>query len=444
MKLLRLGPMTPEIVEGAVGERPGVVMDASVVLVEPGQLHVFNKRLKALNKKALAFGLPPIAVLGQESVLYERRSEWVGSDEDRLSCHLVPVSEGATPKHPVELQRIRLSHPLIKLGDWLVVGKLEYTEGGNLVFCVTGEDADAAAVKARGLKPLTCEHCGMARKRSGAFVLRSMKGEGYKEVGSSCLRDFTGIDPATALFLAKLSSVISACEDDLDEFLRSGRVNAVSTVQFLSDVAFLCKHGGFISSSKANETGSEATFSEAQRIDVLLGREEGLKRKYETERDAHLDMALQVRAWVLSKRATSDFDDNAKLLLKLDALKLERRHLAFAAATVPMYMRSISVAREQRRASEHIGTKGERVQGMLIVDRVIEMANPFGRGVRFLVLIRDAEGNRLTWKTTSAPSDVVDGTLKEFEATFKVKAHTEYREVKQTEVTHVKVVREQP
>lgn len=417
---------------------PGVT-DATVVLVEPGQMYAFKKRMEALNKKAVKFGVPEIKVLGTEEVLYERRAEWVGRDGDRLLSQLVPVRDGEVPKYPVVLHRVRLSHPLIKLGDWLVVGKLEHTEAGNLVFCVSSEPADVDAVKQRRLRPLTCEHCGKTRKRSGAFVLRSALGEGYREVGSNCLEDFTGIDPAAVLFMAKMASVVRACEDDLDEFLGARRPNAVSTLAYLADVAFLCKHGGFVSSGKAAETGFEPTYSEAQHIASSLERDEGLHRKYEAERAEHLATAEQVRKWVLGKQASSDFDENVKLLMSLDALKLDRKHLAFAAATVPMYMRSVSSDREAKRASEHIGAKGEKLRRTLTVDRIVEMANPFGRGVRFLVLMRDQDGNRVTWKTTAAPREVVEGALKQFEATFKVKAHGDYRDVKQTEVTHLKI-----
>lgn len=398
----------------------------------------FRRRLAALNKKAARFGLLPITILSNVQTVYERRSERVGQDGDRLLSYLVRPPEGTRVRNPVLLNRLYLSYPMVKLGAWSVVGKIESVPGGNLVFCITGEPGDAKAVAAYAAQPVVCEHCSRARRRSGSFILKDENGKGFKAVGTSCLNDFTGIDPAAALFLAKLSWLVRTNDDDLEEFAGSGRDNAVNTLEYLADVAFLSRHGGFVSSAKAKETGLEATYSAAQRIVSLL-QEERLAMEYAAERDDHLATAGAVRAWMLGKQPESDFDANAKLLLANEALGLDRKHLAFAAATVAMFSRHTVRAQQAVEPSQHVGEKGQSVETPLFVDRVVEIANPHGRNALFLVLMRDMAGNRLKWKTAAPPREFLDGGRR-FQGRFKVKAHGEYRDAKQTDVTHVKVL----
>ncbi|MBP8275569.1 MAG: hypothetical protein KAX55_01575 [Propionivibrio sp.] len=412
----------------------------SIVLIEPGQMGAFQKRLDALNKKAVAFGLDPIKVIDTKDVIYERKTEYVGRDMDRQFSYLVPVRDGQRSEHPVLLKRVEIEYPEIKLGNWRVIGKLEAIEGGNLTFDVSGEAADVAALAARAEHPIECDHCKTNRYRKDGYLLRDNETGEYKQVGSSCLEDFTGIDPAAALFLARMSDVVRLAGEEFDDFGRSGRANAVSTRNYLADVSYIAENSGFVSAAKARDMGVPATYDDALGLPRMLKSNDALREKYIGQIERHLAKADAVREWVATKTEESSFDRNVKLLLQGDAIAIDRKHLAFAAAAVPMYNRTLMAAAEARKPSEHIGTPGQKMTATLTIDRVIPIETYYG--VSDLVLMHDQEGNKLKWKTSACPYEIRgEGIGRSMEASFKVKEHDEYNGSAQTAITHLKVTR---
>lgn len=81
--------------------------------------------------------------------------------------------------------------------------------------------------------------------------------------------------------------------------------------------------------------------------------------------------------------------------------------------------------------SRHVGTVGEKMNADLRIERAIPVDSRFG--VVDIVLLSDAEGNKLVWKTTALPYSfrqrVMDGEKVSIKASFKVKAHDEYKRV---------------
>lgn len=414
--------------------------DDSIVLVEPGQMAAFQKRLDGLNKKAVAFGLDPIKIIDTKDVIYERKFEYVGRDMDRQLSYLVPVQDGARAEHPVLLKRIEIEYPEVKLGNWRVIGKLEAMEGGNLTFAVSSDADDVAALTARADHPIECDHCKTNRQRKDGYLLRDNESGDYKQVGSNCLEDFTGHDPAKALFLARMSDVVRLAEGELEEFGRSSRANAVSTRGYLADVSFITENSGFMSSAKARDLGVPATYDEALALPSAIQQDRTLREKYVEQIERHLAHADAVRDWVATKPEESTFDRNVKLLLQADAIALDRKHLAFAAAAVPMYNRSLSAEAEARKPSEHVGTPGQKMAGKLTVDRVVQIEGYYGTSD--LVLMHDEAGNRLKWKTSACPDEIRNGGVgRTMEASFKIKEHDDYKGTAQTAITHLKVTR---
>lgn len=408
----------------------------AIVLIEPSQADIFEKRLAALNKKAVAYGLDPIKVVSAKEVIYERKLEYLQGDQ-RL-YYLSPVRSGDHPEHPVRVRRIELEYPVVKLGNWRVIGKLEAVENGNLTFTVSHNVEDVAALRDRAAHPIECEHCKTHRYRKDGYLLRDMEHGGYKEVGSSCLQDFTGIDPAVALFLTQMYKVIRDAEDDYEAFARGGTLNAIDTRRFLADVSFLIEHKGFVSASKGRDMHVEPTYSEARYwVKGVQPSSLSLRIKHSEQLERHLATADAIRNWIAAKPEESSFDRNVKLLLQADAIALDRKHLAFAAAAVPMYLRTLAEEAEARKPSVHIGTPGQKMTAILTVDRVVPIETQYGTSS--LVLMRDQSDNKLKWKTSACPYEITNGTLKTIEASFKIKAHDNYKGTAQTTITHLKI-----
>lgn len=416
-------------------------LDNSVILLEGFQLEAFQKRLDGLNKKAKAFGLEPIRILSSEEVEYMRFRQFEGRDNERMVVSLVPWKPANDPlddEPPVILTKVRIEYPIVKLGQWQVVGKLEAMEGGNLSFSVTQVESDRAAIRESAEHPIQCDHCKTKRRRKDGFILRDENSDKYMQVGGNCLEDFTGIDPAAALFLARMHTMFNMASDELDEFAYSGRVNAVETERYLGAVSFLTSHFGFLSAAKARETGNSATYEDALHLGQMLKESPKLTAMYLAERERHMEVAGAVREWMANKAADTDFDRNAKLLLARDAISTDRKHLAFAAATVATYSRHMSKQAEMKQPSAHVGKKGDKLEQVMRIDRIVQIDTAFG--ISRLVLMTDEAGNKFKWKTGACPYEVQQGEGKSMKAAFKVKEHDDYKGVAQTAVTHLKVI----
>ena len=411
------------------------------VLVEPGQMAAFNKRLISLNKKAVAFGLDSIAVLSAEEVVYQRKRTMRKNGGYELS--IVPIYPGEMPKEPIFLNRIKITYPELRMGNWRVIGKLEGVLGGNLQFSFSSEESDIRVLNAYAEHNINCDHCNVKRSRVDGYILNDVESGEYKQVGSNCLEDFTGIDPKAALFLVKMWDFVKYSEGELEEYGASGKRNAISTREFISNVIYLSDNGGFVSAAKARESMVQPTYWVAAHLDDMLfnegrGFDEVDRTCFIKGKPANDARAGEVIEWVESLPAVSGFDKNVKLLLANDFLSLERKHLAFAAATVPMFSRNYSHHRRQVAPSQHLGSPGGKLATVLTINRVIEIPSQYG--MAHLILMQDDAGNQLKWKASSASNEILQGQGRKLEAAFKIKAHDDYKGAPQTTVTHLKVV----
>lgn len=108
-----------------------------------------------------------------------------------------------------------------KVGDYEVVAELEHTPNGNIIRQINKNYS--VPVSYRNCPP-TCEHCNKTRQRANTFLLVD-KTNNFKQVGKSCLNEYTGYD---ALKLIEIVSNLSALltddyveDEEFLEFLRT-------------------------------------------------------------------------------------------------------------------------------------------------------------------------------------------------------------------------------
>lgn len=408
-------------------------MHLNRVLIHPNQDADFHKRLKALNRKAERLGLPFITVQKTTPTYWKWHSE-ASSDGEKVFNYLKPLSDAdrVHELHPVLLNSLELSYPMIKLGNWQVVGKLEAFEGGNLQYSVTPDQQDKAKLFSIAQEKICCDHCSTNRKRKDSFLLKDTETGDYKQVGNSCLEDFTGIDPSAALFLAHMSSLIHNCDEDRDHYA-GGMPSQINTDYYLAMVARITEQHGFISRSKAFAEGYPSTSDDA--ISIILSK------KFDPAKDGpqpkHLEKAKAIREWVKSLDGTDSFNSNVKLILAQDHISIEGKQLGFAAATIPQYNRTLEQA-ATKVISNHVGNAGDKMTEALTIKGIISYNSQYG--LQSIVKLADAAGNMFKWKTASCPDGIRDNQGKTFEGQFKIKGHDEYKGIKETAITHLKVL----
>lgn len=410
------------------------------ILIEPAQQKAFTRRLEKLNKKGLGFGLSEIKIVATREVLYERKLRPAGRHGEVILSSLVPAKPEESPAAPVILLQITIEYPIVKLGSWSIIGKLDAHAEGNLVYALHAGEQEAAALARFANAPLRCEHCNANRKRTSSFVLKDDASGDYKEVGSTCLEDFTGIDPAAALFLAKMDSSVRVVEGEFEALgANANRTQGVSTRYFLAAVNWICQTSGYVSNARSEESSVIPTWDDA--LGLLMNQERKMP-----DMEPHLQFADKLREWFANKEGAgmSLFDRNVKLLVGSDTLPLKRQPLSFAAGAVPYYWGATKGDETggAKKVSQHVGEVGQKMQSDLSIMRVVPIDTRFG--VVSLVLLRDSEGNSLVWKTKALPghlyNQVHDGARVDIKAVFKVKEHGEYNGTKQTSVTHLKIL----
>ncbi|QOI07907.1 hypothetical protein [Pseudomonas savastanoi] len=420
---------------------------SSSVLVPAEMMADFNKRLVSLNAKAVRFGLEPIVASEPRTNRYYYDVKYEGRDNDVMTRTLTRLKPGSNPPkgEPIVLANaIDLDYPIVKLGNWRVLAQLESFQGANLVFSVATDSLSEQALEAYAKCPIECEHCNTHRNRKLSYVLKDNESDDIKQVGSSCLEDFTGVDPAAALFLAKVYDFVKVvdCYNDFENGSFSGKASAYATDEYVTRVLFLSERYGFVSSTKAKDEGCQATFDLASQLDSLLRNDSDVLQSYSDQHSRHRETAQAIIDWYAVKEPADSFERNLKLLLAAPDVLMDRKHMAFVAASVPSYHRHLKKLLAETsvgdKPSEHVGTKGDKKVEPVKLEGIFGFDTQFG--VNYRVNMRDEAGNKLSWKTANPPPQLREaGAIGlPFIAQFKIKDHGEFRGSLITEVSHLK------
>lgn len=416
------------------------------VLVPSGSesMAAFEKTLGKLNAKALKYGLSPVTAGTPVLERFARRYE---HDDRRAVTRMYVVPLGnMTPQEGDEilhLHRIPLEYPIIALGAWKVLGKLEPFGDGRIAFAASDDPGENAQLGAYREAEPCCEHCNKKRQRKDTYVVRHTETGETKQIGSTCLEDFTGIDPAKVLFLAQVYGVFKTIDDSFEHFMHGkGADHGVRPVDFLRDALFAAEwQGGFISAKRAKEELLTPTYVHARDLADLL-RRDGLWNRYRESKDRLLASAQRVIDWWTALEPTSEFERTTQQIVTAESLPFENKYLAFATASIPAMDRALAKAAAQAaraaHPSEHVGSPGEKMQQAMRLTGQHGFETQFGWS--YFVNFVDVEGNKYSWRTANPPQAFldVDAKSKWFDGRFKIKAHDDYRDEKITLISHVK------
>lgn len=371
---------------------------------------------------------------------------------------------------------VKAPHPTIP-GAWRIIGQIETVQvevlgeapryaGWTFVATLTWDNESPVIRKIDGLeidtnparpflKPLHCDHCNAARDRNETYLLRSDAGE-WKQVGSTCLREFLGVE--VNLHLIGFNPY-EGC-DSTNRYAPS----RFFLVPLLEDTLALVRRYGWLSAGVAFNQGGIST---KQR--VLDANEDfsskGPGNEYrkaiaDEHRAEDRETANEILRFVREVLpANSDYASNLKAAVgeaqpvqvtvdgdtwtTIDRSTCRRDNVGIAVSAVVAYQRWIEkeAARTTERASlkdsTYQGSVKERLRGLhLTVHSSRWISSDFGSSL--LVLLVDGNGNAFKWFASNAPEAletvgaqvVLDGT---------VKKHEEYNGLKSTVLTRCTV-----
>jgi hypothetical protein len=340
---------------------------------------------------------------------------------------------GTLAKH-YKFYEITISGLAPVLHGWRLLAKVEFLPNGNILKTVV-EGVDLS--KYHHTESM-CEHCNTARYRVNTYVVQNVETLETKQVGSACVRDFIGHNSpdSVAGYYESLFCFMDEIDeyDDISEHNGARGSSVVDRDAFLSlTYAYVRKHG-YVTRKAAEERLTSPTsgivcklyFNQKDRQEYL--KDEGIT--WEQVMETGKDFVAEALKWISATPLTNDYLHNLKIILENDWV--DERHMAIACSLIPAYQKVKGLEKASRKVSEYQGTVGERIKKTLTVKRVFVYDSYYG--VTHTHIMEDADGNVYKWVSGSSLSEDETYTLKG-----TVRAHDDYKGIKQTILTRCKV-----
>ena len=283
-----------------------------------------------------------------------------------------------------------------------------------------------------------CDHCKQNRRRNETYIVFSEE-DGFKMVGSSCIKDFLGhTDPhAIAKYLELLNTFDVSCSNiDEDGYFKSENSSYLAK-SVLAQTSAVIRVFGWTSKKQVwNQKYGTAT---ATRVGTyllpphILSSEEKKEQKESAVTDEDIERGEKIFEYLesIDRETENEYMYNLSLLGRSSCIG--SKSLGILCSAVVAYDRELAkkASFKDYSSSEYVGDIKERREMNITVDRIFEKEGDFGlTKIHHMI---DELGNYLVWFCSGVGLQVGD--------TYKVKAtvkkHSEYNGVKQTIVNRV-------
>ena len=285
--------------------------------------------------------------------------------------------------------------------------------------------------------PPNCDHCHVNRQRTSTFILENVESGEFKQVGKSCLKDFfNGDDPMKH---ASFMQYLFECGNefrDMEDYDREGTggTSYLSPEQILPLAAAVVRTSGYVSAARAESLNCEST---GMYIKGMFARNSRVKRPDIT--DADHAKTLAVLAWLasddaLSKKAESSYMQNLCVMAQTGLVA--QKHIGIMVSAVASHdaYEAEKLRMSSMSNSCFVGEVDGKIGPVPIVIKGKKLIPGEAYGDKMLYKMEDDDGNQYTWFSTGEGiGDVGD----RMHINASVKAHTEYRGVKQTTLLRV-------
>lgn len=327
--------------------------------------------------------------------------------------------------------------------NWIVVAVLEHQPYGNLVRLVEGEWRPNKELKLPEKYRTTqsyCDHCNTMRARNKTVVLYNKETKEFKQVGTTCLKEYTlGID----------ADMIAAFEEytkEPTEFtgFTSHSKWYIDIKNFLAGVVASSSLYGYISKSRAreiNEENNKTTVEATCDLTVRLMSKTSVEKEWEDiyESDDTKTFVEEALEWIKNMDAESySYFDNLKVVCSAELVEL--KNIGYAASLIASYKnhlkaeKKLKEAEKQNEMYHYYRNVNDKIslQGNLAC--VANYDTQFGTMYVYKII---QSGCIFVWKTSKYLG--VDDSGKEVMITGTIKEQSEFRGVRQNILTRCKV-----
>jgi hypothetical protein len=323
-----------------------------------------------------------------------------------------------------------------QINGWKIIGKLErVTNNQNLVTCFNFNYENLLNNYTN--VEIKCEHCNTKQYRKYSYVLLNEETNETKQIGSSCLSNFTGMDAERYVaFLAQfeeLATFEEISEGHTQEYHNVNDVLAVAIqiingygykarINYNTDNMFVCENSDCTS-----------RIVKEYILDGKISEEEYKGFKF-VKNDKTLKDVEEVKTYWHNVEADSIYDSNVKLLIESGYVDNKRIGLITSCIVVKQ-KREEQAKRIAGLTSEYVGNVGDKIElNNCEIKRISSYDTDFGMVIIYKIT---NNGNTFIWKT-SKDLELEDNKTYNIKGT--IKAHNEFRDEKQTELTRCKIV----
>lgn len=335
------------------------------------------------------------------------------------------------------------------INNWEFIASMEHTEKGNII----NRAVDVEVPERYYNGPCECEHCKTKRARKFTYIVRNVETNEFKQVGKSCLQDFT--NGMSAEFAA-------SCMDGVEELINGETPikgtdyrTYTETKEMLLFFQECVNHFGYVRNTVEN--GEHSTANKAARFyrayhnlghaiwDRKVNEEARAEMKkigFDHKKESVLHDVENALTWIENQEETNNYMHNLKVACA--NTYIPETGFALVASLIPTYNKGLEIEAirkererqaEKEKKSEYVGNVGEKIQiEIKTVKCITSYQTQFG--ITFVNKFTDKEGNVYIWKTgkdvekDGAENKILVGTLKE---------HNEYKGVKQNVLTRCKI-----
>lgn len=397
-------------------------------------LDVLQDKIAKLNKRAARLNAEPIALQISEprevKIYINKESALFDPNTDFLMREVVDVIVlGTAPKLNGWEFAATINH------DEIPTDAVNY-QNANILRIVPGFEIEIPA--RYRTTPDLCEHCGTNRRRTDTYIVYNDSTNEFKQVGSTCLADFTGTNsPHKAAAFVEMMLDIQHMMAELSDYEGTHHEYLFPIDFFLAAVVHEIAENGWLSRSKAREL-----YNKISTADRVIN---AITSKYETERihptpdDYKLaENALEWARETWTPDANlSDYEWTMMVVCNKTAIKY--KETGFAASLIQAYNRAMERETErarnlQNKENAYMGNVGEKLTTTATLTRTHEFPGTFG--VTTILTFETETGNTIVWFASNPPKLELNQTV---QITGTVKDHKNYNGTNQTVITRAKI-----
>lgn len=334
--------------------------------------------------------------------------------------------------------------------NWIVIAVLDHHEVGNVIHLVEGEwkpSAELALPSRFRTAKSFCEHCNTMRSRNKTVVIYNTQTKQFKQVGTTCLREYTGGIDAEAI--AAFEEAIKSPEEFLG--VSGSSKFFIETKDYLSAVVATMSLYGFMSKKKAAEINEEVRYNNnVKRVEATCTKAVHLMTNNEKpnemsnkwhniykskDTEAFVEDALE---WIKSYNEPNDFMENLRVICSGSHIKVS--DVGFAACLMDLYKRHLEYEKTRKQKEQenemyrYYGEVGEKVALSGRLACVTSYSTQFGVMYIYKMIYNSAI---FVWKTSKYLG--IDDSGAEVNLVGTIKEHSEFRGLKQNMLVRCKV-----